>query len=118
MAAGPVGPRLPHHDTWRADADFPAGTGVIQIATALTFTQGRPTYWYSGGPVGLGKSKVTVKDGVVNIGLWPTNVESLPAMVAKTPEGIVVQVSISQIGESLRSGGPSEFKVYYTRAAE
>ena len=93
--------------------DFPAGTGVIQIATALTFTQGRPTYGYSGGPVGLGKGKVTVKDGVVNIGLWPTNVLSLPAMVAKTPEGIVVNFSHTISGRE-----PSEFKVYYTRAAE
>ncbi|MBV8236425.1 MAG: hypothetical protein JO075_12055 [Acidimicrobiia bacterium] len=92
-------------------SDFPAGTGVIQIATSLTFMQGSPNYEYSGGPVPLGKGKVTVKDGVVNIGLWPTNVLSLPAMVAKTPEGIVVNFS-----HTIYSGGPSEFKVYYTRA--
>ena len=106
---------LAHHTMTHVGqtSDFPAGTGVIQIAMSLTFTQGRPTYKYSGGPVPLGKGKVTVQDGGVHIGLWPTNVPSLPATVAKTPEGIVVNFS-----HTIYSDGPSEFKVYYTRAQE
>jgi hypothetical protein len=47
-------------------------------------------------------------------GLWPTTDLSLPAMVAKTPEGIVVNFSQTISA----GGGPSEFKVYYTRAQE
>jgi ribosomal protein L24E len=94
----------------RRTPDFPFGTGALPLAASLTFTQGGSTYEYSGDPVPPGEGKVTVKDGVVNIGLWPTNVSSLPAMVAETPEGIVVNFSHTIWGNE-----PSEFKVYYTR---
>ena len=92
---------------------FPAGTGAFQIAASLTFTQGRPTYGYSGDLVPPGKGKVTVKDGVVSIEIWLMLAPPLPATIAKTPEGMVVSFSLPIPG-----GRPTEYKAYYTRAAE
>ena len=106
---------LAHHTMTHVGhtSDFPAGTGVIQIATSLTFRQGSSTYDYWGGPVQAGKGKVTVKDSVPNVELWPTNVFSLPARVSKSDTGIVVTFS-----HTIYGGGPCEFEVYYSRAQE
>ena len=101
---------LSHHTMTDAGqtSDFSVGTGVIQIATTLTFTQGSPDYDYAGGPVGTGKGKVSVGRGVVRVTLWPTFVDSLPATVAKTPEGIVVEFSATAHGNE-----PSKFQAFY-----
>lgn len=106
---------LSHHTMTDAGhtSDFPAGTGMIQIATTLTFTQGSPDYDYAGGPVPPGKGKVSVRSGAVRITLWPTNVFSLPATVAKTPEGIVVEFS-----NTIHGNEPSKFQAFYKRAPE
>lgn len=37
---------------------FPAGTGPIQLAMTLAFTQGATTYDYAGGPVPTGWGEV------------------------------------------------------------
>jgi hypothetical protein len=100
-------------------ADFPAGTGFIPIAASLTFTQGGPTYEYASDLGPSDKGKVTVKDGVVSIEIWlmltPPFMFAppLPAAIAKTPEGMVVSFSLPIPG-----GRPTEYKAYYTRAAE
>ena len=89
-------------------SDFPLGTGVIQIATSLVFTQDSPTYTYSGGPVPQGLGAISIKQGTVHIALWPTNVFDLPAKIEKTLEGIVVEFS-----HKLHSDGPTIFKAFY-----
>ena len=94
--------------------DLPAGTGGRPIATSLTFTQGSPTFDHSGGPMlPPGEGKVTVKDGVVSIEIWPMIAPPSPAAIAKTPEGMVVSFSLPIPG-----GRPTEYKAYYTWAAE
>ena len=77
---------------------------VIPIATTLTFTQGSPDYDYAGGgPVGTGRGEVgSAGDGLVRITLWPTRALPLPATIARTAQGIVVESSMIW-GMSLRS---------------
>ena len=101
---------LTHHTMTYAGqtTDFPEGTGVIQVATTLAFTQGSPTYDYAGGPVPPGKGTIAIRDGAVRITLWPTNVPSLPATIARTPEGIVVEFT-----HTIYGGGASNFRVFY-----
>ena len=62
---------LTHHTMTDAGqtSDFPVGTGVIQIATSLDFTQDSPTYAYSGGPVPPGLGAISIKQGTVHIAL-------------------------------------------------
>jgi hypothetical protein len=78
---------------------------VIPVATTLTFTQGSPTYDYAGGPVPPDKGTIALRDGVVRIWLWPINFSCLPATIARTPEGIVVEFSFPLYG-----GGPTDFR--------
>lgn len=106
---------LSHHTMTQAGqtSDFPAGMGVIPIATTLIFTQGSADYDYTGGPVPPGKGKVSVRRGVVRATLWPTNALSLPATVAKTLDGIVIEFSLTIYGNE-----PSKFQAFYRRALE
>jgi hypothetical protein len=90
--------------------DFPLGAGAVQIATSLEFAQGSSAYEYSGGPVPPGTNEVAVEDDVVRIKLWPTTVPSLPATVAVSPDGIVVEFRQTIWGDK-----PSDFKAYYKR---
>jgi hypothetical protein len=103
---------LTHHTATTAGqtSDFPLGTGGIQIATSLAFTQGSSTYEYSGGPVPGGINEVAVDSDVVRIKLWPTNVADLPATITQSPEGMVVEFR-----HTIWGGMPSDFKAHYKR---
>jgi len=88
---------------------FPAGAGPIQIALTLAFARGSTTYEYGGGPVAADWGEiVSAGSGSVKIGLWPTNVPSLPATIAPTAKGIVVEFSHTIWGNE-----PSDFKAFY-----
>ncbi|MBV8311746.1 MAG: hypothetical protein JO344_15290 [Planctomycetaceae bacterium] len=88
---------------------FPAGTGPIQMAMTLAFMQGATTYDYAGGPVPPGEGDIVSADeSLVSITLWPTNVPSLPATIARAAKGIVVEFSHTIWGNE-----PSDFKAYY-----
>jgi hypothetical protein len=91
--------------------NFPPGTGPIQVATTLAFTQGSTTYDYEGGPVGRGSREIVSTDeDKIRIMLWPTNVLSLPAEIARTTNGIVVMFSNTVWGNEL-----SDFKAFYVQ---
>ena len=88
---------------------FPAGTGPIQMAMSLAFAGGAATYDYAGGPVPVGRGEiVSAGEDAVRIALWPTNVPSLPATIARTATGIVVEFSHTIWGNQ-----PSDFKAFY-----
>ena len=85
------------------------GTGPIPMAVTLAFTQGGTTYDYAGSSIGTGRGEVvTAGDGWVRITLWPINVPSLPATIARTAQGIVVEFSLTIGGNE-----PCEVKAFY-----
>lgn len=91
---------------------FPAGTGPIPMAMTLAFTRGATTYDYAGGPVPPGRGEiVSAGEDAVRITLWPTNVPSLPATIARMAQGIVVEFA-----HTLWGNEPSEFKAFYEPA--
>jgi hypothetical protein len=91
---------------------FPAGTGPIQMALTLAFTRGATTYDYAGGPVPPGRGEVvSAEESSIRITLWPTNVPSLPATIARTAKGIVLEFS-----HTIRGNEPSDFKASYEPA--
>ena len=91
-------------------SEFAPGTGPLQIATTLTFTQGSSTYDYSGSSVGTGKNDITMANGVPSVKLWPTYTFNLPATIAQSTDGIVVAFLAG-----MYSDGPSAIKAYYVK---
>src|SRR5271166_5791629 len=88
--------------------NIPPRTGPIPVATTLAFTQSSTTYDYEGGSVGRGSGEiVSTGEDEIKITLWPTNVLSLPAEIARTTNGIVVMFS-NTIWGSTRS----DFKAF------
>ena len=91
---------------------FPAGTGPIQMALTLAFTRVRHDLRLRGrtGPAGPGEV-VSAEESSIRITLWPTNVPSLPATIARTAKGIVLEFS-----HTIRGNEPSDFKASYEPA--